>query len=44
MTWELGNPVTTDRRTAFADFAAGKAAMLSGHPSLIQMSRDGKVE
>ncbi|MFI9105406.1 extracellular solute-binding protein [Streptomyces fildesensis] len=38
------NPATTDRKTAFADFAAGKAAMLNGHPSLIQMSNDGKVE
>ncbi|GAA1229324.1 extracellular solute-binding protein [Kitasatospora nipponensis] len=38
------NPATTDRKTAFADFAAGKAAMLNGHPSLIQMSTDGKVD
>ncbi|WP_455358252.1 extracellular solute-binding protein [Streptomyces sp. SYSU K21746] len=38
------NPATTDRKTAFADFAAGKAAMLNGHPSLIQMSKDGKVD
>ncbi|MGW2930047.1 extracellular solute-binding protein [Streptomyces fungicidicus] len=39
-----GNPAATDRRTAFADFAAGKAGMLNGHPSLIQMSKDGKVD
>ncbi|MEU6487550.1 extracellular solute-binding protein [Streptomyces sp. NPDC046887] len=38
------NPATTDRKTAFADFAAGKAAMLNGHPSLIQMSKDGKID
>ncbi|MEV4616711.1 extracellular solute-binding protein [Kitasatospora sp. NPDC049258] len=38
------NPATTDRKTAFADFAAGKAAMLNGHPSLIQMSTEGKVD
>ncbi|MGC0314296.1 extracellular solute-binding protein [Kitasatospora acidiphila] len=38
------NPATTDRKTAFADFAAGKAAMLNGHPSLIQMATDGKVD
>ncbi|ATW51893.1 ABC transporter substrate-binding protein [Streptomyces peucetius subsp. caesius ATCC 27952] len=38
------NPAATDRKTAFADFAAGKAAMLNGHPSLIQMSKDGKVD
>ncbi|MFD8787684.1 extracellular solute-binding protein [Kitasatospora sp. NPDC059599] len=38
------NPATTDRKTAFADFAAGKAAMLNGHPSLITMARDGKVD
>ncbi|MCX4751572.1 extracellular solute-binding protein [Kitasatospora sp. NBC_01287] len=38
------NPATTDRKTAFADFAAGKAGMLNGHPSLIQMSTDGKVD
>ncbi|WP_369142708.1 extracellular solute-binding protein [Streptomyces sp. R44] len=38
------NPATTDRKTAFADFAAGKTAMLNGHPSLIQMSKDGKVD
>ncbi|OKI27813.1 MULTISPECIES: extracellular solute-binding protein, partial [Streptomycetaceae] len=38
------NPATTDRKTAFADFGAGKAAMLNGHPSLIQKSKDGKVD
>ncbi|MET9150880.1 extracellular solute-binding protein [Streptomyces griseoflavus] len=39
-----GNPAATDRKTAFADFAAGKAGMLNGHPSLIQMSKDGNVD
>ncbi|MFJ8475145.1 extracellular solute-binding protein [Kitasatospora sp. NPDC094011] len=38
------NPASTDRKTAFADFAAGKAAMLNGHPSLIQMAQTGKVD
>lgn len=38
------NPATTDRKTAFADFAAGKTAMLNGHPTLIQMAKDGKVD
>ncbi|NGO67045.1 extracellular solute-binding protein [Streptomyces sp. SB3404] len=38
------NPATTDRKTAFADFAAGKAGMLNGHPSLIQMAKSGKVD
>ncbi|UYQ66028.1 extracellular solute-binding protein [Streptomyces peucetius] len=38
------NPAATDRKTAFADFAAGKAGMLNGHPSLIQMSKDGNVD
>ncbi|MFC9331775.1 extracellular solute-binding protein [Kitasatospora sp. NPDC057015] len=38
------HPATTDRKTAFADFAAGKAAMLNGHPSLIQMSKNGGVD
>ncbi|WP_344570730.1 extracellular solute-binding protein [Streptomyces axinellae] len=38
------NPATTDRKTAFADFAAGKAGMLNGHPSLIAMAKAGKVD
>ncbi|MFJ6750174.1 ABC transporter substrate-binding protein [Streptomyces sp. NPDC091266] len=38
------NPASTDRKTAFADFAAGKAGMLNGHPSLIQMAKEGKVD
>ncbi|MEU6058941.1 extracellular solute-binding protein [Streptomyces sp. NPDC047097] len=38
------NPAATDRKTAFADFAAGKAAMLNGHPSLIEMAKEGKVD
>ncbi|GAB2331225.1 extracellular solute-binding protein [Streptomyces variabilis] len=38
------NPAATDRKTAFADFAAGKVGMLNGHPSLIQMSKDGGVD
>ncbi|WP_224058343.1 extracellular solute-binding protein [Streptomyces kanamyceticus] len=38
------NPASTDRKTAFADFAAGKVGMLNGHPSLIQMAKEGKVD
>ncbi|MFD4633032.1 extracellular solute-binding protein [Streptomyces sp. NPDC058284] len=38
------NPASTDRKTAFADFAAGKVGMLNGHPSLIQMAKGGKVD
>lgn len=38
------NPAATDRKTAFADFAAGKVGMLNGHPSLIQISKDGDVD
>ncbi|MER7409549.1 extracellular solute-binding protein [Streptomyces cacaoi] len=38
------NPATTDRKTAFADFAAGKAGMLNGHPTLVQMAKAGKVD
>ncbi|GAA4985326.1 extracellular solute-binding protein [Kitasatospora paranensis] len=38
------DPARTDRKTAFADFAAGKAAMLDGHPSLVQMSKDAGID
>ncbi|MFI1769309.1 extracellular solute-binding protein [Streptomyces sp. NPDC020800] len=38
------NPAATNRKTAFAGFAAGKVAMLNGHPSLIQMAEHGKVD
>ncbi|MFI1678426.1 extracellular solute-binding protein [Streptomyces sp. NPDC020607] len=38
------NPASTDRKTAFADFAAGKVGMLNGHPSLIQMAKEGKID
>ncbi|WP_326687407.1 MULTISPECIES: extracellular solute-binding protein [unclassified Streptomyces] len=38
------NPATTDRKTAFGDFAAGKAGMLNGHPSLVSMAKEGKVD
>ncbi|MFI5531862.1 extracellular solute-binding protein [Kitasatospora sp. NPDC051853] len=37
-------PAATDRKTAFADFAAGRTAMLNGHPSLIQQAKDGKID
>ncbi|WP_258020909.1 extracellular solute-binding protein [Streptomyces anatolicus] len=38
------NPASTDRKTAFADFAGGKVGMLNGHPSLIQMAKGGDVD
>jgi multiple sugar transport system substrate-binding protein len=38
------NPASTDRKTAFADFAAGKVGMMNGHPSVVQMAKDGKVD
>ncbi|MER7172370.1 extracellular solute-binding protein [Streptomyces mesophilus] len=38
------NPASTDRKTAFADFAAGKVGMLNGHPSLVSMAKEGKVD
>lgn len=38
------NPASTDRKTAFADFAAGKVGMMNGHPSVVQMATEGKVE
>ncbi|MCX2970886.1 MULTISPECIES: extracellular solute-binding protein [Streptomyces] len=38
------NPATTDRKTAFADFAAGRTAMLNGHPSLLGMAEEGGVD
>ncbi|GAA2083123.1 extracellular solute-binding protein [Streptomyces albiaxialis] len=38
------NPASTDRKTAFADFAGGKVGMLNGHPSLIAMAKEGKID
>ncbi|MFD9124198.1 extracellular solute-binding protein [Kitasatospora sp. NPDC059571] len=40
----FADPARTDRKTAFADFAAGRIAMLNGHPSLIQLSKDGGID
>ncbi|WP_354641859.1 extracellular solute-binding protein [Kitasatospora camelliae] len=37
-------PGTVDRKTAFADFAAGKTAMLNGHPGLVQRAIEAKVD
>ncbi|WP_419994669.1 extracellular solute-binding protein [Streptomyces boninensis] len=38
------NPAATDRKSMFADFAAGKLGMLNGHPTLIAMAKEGKVD
>ncbi|MER5865746.1 extracellular solute-binding protein [Kitasatospora sp. NPDC002040] len=39
-----GDPGAVSRKTAFADFAAGKVAMLNGHPSLVQKSVAAKID
>ncbi|WP_345698524.1 extracellular solute-binding protein [Kitasatospora terrestris] len=38
------DPGTVDRKTAFADFAAGKVAMLNGHPGLVRKAIDSKID
>ncbi|GAA2743026.1 extracellular solute-binding protein [Kitasatospora cinereorecta] len=38
------DPGTVDRKTVFADFAAGKVAMLNGHPGLIQKAVEAKID
>ncbi|WP_344463694.1 extracellular solute-binding protein [Kitasatospora kazusensis] len=38
------DPGSVDRKTAFDDFAAGRVAMLDGHPSLIQKAVSAKVD
>jgi len=38
------DPGTVDRKTAFADFAAGKVAMLNGHPGLVRKAVDAKID
>ncbi|GAA5007416.1 extracellular solute-binding protein [Kitasatospora paranensis] len=38
------DPAATDRKTAFNDFAAGKVAMLNGHPGLISKAAAAKVD
>ncbi|WP_344442094.1 extracellular solute-binding protein [Kitasatospora nipponensis] len=38
------DPGTTNRQTAFDDFAAGKVAMLNGHPGLVQKAQQGKID
>jgi multiple sugar transport system substrate-binding protein len=39
-----GDPGAVSRKTAFADFAAGKVAMLNGHPALVQKAVAGKID
>ncbi|WP_197085134.1 extracellular solute-binding protein [Saccharothrix sp. ST-888] len=38
------DPGSVDRKTAFADFAAGRVAMLNGHPSLMQKANAADLE
>ena len=38
------DPATVDRQKAFDDFAAGKVAMLNGHPTLVQAAVQGKID
>ncbi|MFD8483710.1 extracellular solute-binding protein [Kitasatospora sp. NPDC059673] len=38
------DPAKVDRKTAFADFAAGKTAMLNGHPGLISKAVAGHIQ
>ncbi|MFE9424453.1 extracellular solute-binding protein [Kitasatospora sp. NPDC006697] len=38
------DPGAVDRKTAFNDFVAGKVAMLNGHPSLVQMATQAKID
>ncbi len=38
------DPGAVDRKTAFADFAAGKVAMLNGHPSLLRKAAAGNID
>lgn len=38
------DPGSVNRATAFDDFAAGKVAMLNGHPSLVQKAVQGKID
>ncbi|GJF28221.1 solute-binding protein [Kitasatospora sp. NE20-6] len=38
------DPATTDRKTAFNDFAAGKVAMLNGHPGLISKATAARID
>ncbi|MFD8596341.1 extracellular solute-binding protein [Kitasatospora sp. NPDC059646] len=38
------DPAKVDRKTAFADFAAGKVAMLNGHPGLVSKAVAGNIK
>ncbi|MFD9123930.1 extracellular solute-binding protein [Kitasatospora sp. NPDC059571] len=38
------DPAATDRKTAFNDFAAGKVAMLNGHPGLVAKAVAAKID
>ena len=38
------DPGATNRKTAFNDFAAGRVAMLNGHPGLISKAVTGKID
>ncbi|MER6401342.1 MULTISPECIES: extracellular solute-binding protein [unclassified Kitasatospora] len=38
------DPGKTNRTPMFTDFAAGKVAMLNGHPTLLRMAAKGKID
>ncbi len=38
------DPATVNRKTAFGDFAAGKVAMLNGHPSLLSVAAAANID
>jgi multiple sugar transport system substrate-binding protein len=40
----LGDPATTDRRDVFADFLAGRAGMLNGHPTLLAQAKAAGID
>ncbi|WUH93000.1 extracellular solute-binding protein [Streptomyces sp. NBC_00433] len=39
-----GDPATTNRRTVFADFLAGKAGMINGHPTLLAQAKAAHID
>lgn len=39
-----GDPATTNRRDVFADFLAGKAGMINGHPTLLAQAKAAHID
>ncbi len=39
-----GDPATTNRRTVFADFLAGNAGMINGHPTLLAQAKAAHID